>query len=521
MPPLKRTHNDDRLFLLSGALLNRRARRFNSSVLGHAVDSAKGRVTPSGVTVRHPTVKLRTFEITDASEKCETDNLGYVKAPCPEKGLYVGKVKFYDGEQRRWLLYGEDQTLDVGGTGNRFAKGDRLPVYWDHIRGAWIPMAHSPSSITIPYYHGELNTTPAGVRVESFNQRPELEDTNDRVSWVTVYAQIQRGDTDDEWQTIGRLGWMIPFIDTQRAWDETRYGFITFEAPAKTIVRFVVSGLWQPAEGDDFDFYDIGEMRWLAYGIDDVVIAGTYEHEVGRINPIDFNEFVEIKPWQKITEHRGTSTNAPIFSHNQHGTIQIDYDDQGSKWMIGIEFQATLRMQRNVSQRRGGNAYPWMVNIECAPDGGIEQICSRDFGFPGGIGARIDFSSSGNPEVCTDCQEGACGVCTWEWTQDPTSEISIDGTDFWNNNDPCRETGPADCNCDEPPRDGLFYGEIFETLCVQTGSSTSTPTTISSSTFSSFSSTSSRSSGSSISASSSTQSLTTSSDSSTSSLGGG
>lgn len=525
MRQFKANYDPSSFNLLDGKLLNRRARALNAIPQANSRDAYQTLDQRSGVANRLPREKLHVFHVLNTDEACEEDALGYVTAPCPSRGLYLGQVRFFDANSERWVDYGEDHTLDASDLDISFSVGDKVPVYWDNLRGAWLPLSATMSALDIPFYMAQMTETPLGLAVPNANTIVPQDGhpvDNTRASFVDLYAQIWRPEEDTTWQTVGKVSWIIPYIDTQRAWDDTRRGLILFNATPKTIVRFSFAGRWYPADGDEYDKYDIGEFRFLGVGIDDAALYGTYQIDAGRVQPNFLAEdLAVVKPYLLNSEVPGLAGHAPIFSTNEHGTIQIDFTDVAEEWIIAIHYEATLRHQRTVVQRRGGAAYPWMTNIICNQRGTIGQICYRDFGFPGGPGARIDFASSGNPEVCTNCGENICGNCTWEWTKDETSEISIDGVDFWNNNDPCRETGPSDCECDEPPRTGGFYGEIYITPCYQTGQSTSTPTTDSSSTLSTISSTSSISSISSISASSSTQSLTTSSMSSTSSLGGG
>ena len=537
--PFRTDYKAGEQYLLGGSLLNAAAARYNEQRQRHVIDSRKYADVNAGVAIYDAPAIVNVMTIQRDDEYCDKDDLGNTVPPCPSEGLYLGYVKYWDKDSSRWRQYEEMMPLDAKCAGHRFHRGDVVPVYWDKLRGMFVPLDKAPPRRDlIPRYHGAFHTVVTSAAVIQQQGIAVVQSTNnfrnERDSYVELYVQIARGKgpagvpADDTWQTIGRVSWWVPWFDTQRAWDETRAGFATFIAPHGTRLRFGVAGAWDPEVGDIHDQFNIGGLDWMTFGITPGAVEsgqptrnanGVYDHDAGLFTP-DFDPLSIIKPFFRVTEVRGSDSKSPIWSHNDTGTIVQEYEEEDQVWLTGLYFEATLRSIRTVAQRTGtGTSARWMTRVECDPGGVLATNCYRDFGFPKEIGGRIDFQSSGNPEVCTDCTASECGICTWEWKdgslEDPPS------ADFWTNNDPCRDTGPADCECDEPNRDGGFYGEIFETLCLQTGSSTSTPTTLSSSSISSLSSTSTRSSESSISASSSTQSLTTSSDSSTSSLGGG
>lgn len=497
--------------LLSGMLLNQKAAALNLK-MGYTVDGSKLLQRCPDIDIMAAKSIVTVMKVTEDSDACPIDELGHKSAPCDSEFLYLGTVKYFDASERRWVEYGEDLPLDSSLIEKHFKKNDVVPVFWDRLRGSFVPLSSAtfsdPDAIR-PRYHAMLQTVTGVEVLQADNQHRD-----ERDSLVEVYCQVIREglDGESEWQTIGRLSWMVPWLDTQRAWEDSRSGFATFQAPKGSKLRFITGGSWHPHPDDIHDVFEVIELEWMTFGLsrwDPSSPLLAHDHEVGLIPEFDGDGVPQILipgrqigPYLQITEVQSGEADSPHWSHNGDGIITQSYEDDAGHWLTAIAFQATMRSSRTVAERfEDGDIGVWYTRLSCTQDLKIDSKCTRTFGFSGGIGNRIDLGSSGNPEECNSCQND-CGLCTWEWTQDPTSDGFGNplGDDFWNNTDPCAETGPADCTCDEPSFDGSFYGEIVFTICTEPSSSSRSSTTSSSMT--SQSSTSTKSSASSSSSSS-------------------
>jgi hypothetical protein len=498
-------HNDryerGQQHLLSGALLNRKAQRLNAS-MGYSVDSGTTMQT-YGQTIRPVRANIEVFTVTGDSDFCGKDELGHTEAPCDSEFLYLGTVKYFDGDDRRWINRDEEYTLDSGATETHYKAGDIIPVHWDKLRGAYVPLRGAPGEDTLtPRYHAMLTIGAAGISVlQADNDHRDAVDQ--RNSYVELYCQVARGDREEGWQTIGKLSWRVPWLDTQRSWQDTRSGFVTLRVPDKSQFRFIVGGAWHPHPDDDHDDFEISQMEWMAFGLTPWARPPhTNVFETGLLPDVDQGQDVHqkflllpgnvIEPFLRITEVQSGRISDPTWVHSAERITQ-KYEDPEGEWLTGIHFQATLRSNRNVAQRfEDGDLGNWFTSLECSEEQKITEKCTTRFGFAGGIGNRINLQSSNSQEMCNGGCVSACGTCVWEWMDEDPGGAPVDP--FWNLTDPCKDTGPESCACSEPTVDGAYVGQFVETLCIDFGSSSSSRSSTTSSTFSSLSSTSTKSS---------------------------
>lgn len=369
MPPqfLREDYDPEKNYLVQGDVLNRQ----NQAIMGLQPGQADGGGRWGGfntVVGAQPAI-IGTAVITDASNTCDVDDDGAIKAPCKSVNKYKARFRTLNHDNQIWSEYDQEYNLDASGFWEGKTFGQKAVFGTQYLTDA----SKSPSSGvgfgTIPEFvegdvvtcyldtqRGWLIPIPGSFEDEISGEfQSNMEETVGTVApmgdEVTVMFVLEVNTVDTvTWTPVSHVSFRMPDSATNddsgkaKDWKDTRSGFAIFSANTS-----LLQGAFVRIRGVTTTNYDITtyrkQIQFVAAGRQGESTVTGITTDTGSVA----GGLTEQLGWRTVAGTVGRWKDSPTFTHTGSGIFRIGYLDPVDGWIIRVNFAIGIQVEETSS----------------------------------------------------------------------------------------------------------------------------------------------------------------------------